>query len=83
MKEVGQATSLKEYYATHIKGLPLKLQPSSQSKKGSGKRGSMKVLGKDLRLVKLNEEISGKEKVWLRMILKEPRRNFLKLPGSR
>lgn len=43
----------------------------------------MKVLGKDLRLVKLNEEISGKEKVWLRMILKEPRSNFLKLPGSR
>lgn len=43
----------------------------------------MKVLGKDLRLVKLNEEISGKEKVWLRMFLKEPRRNFLKLPGSR
>lgn len=43
----------------------------------------MKVLGKDLRLVKLNEEISGKDKVWLRMILKEPRRNFLKLPGSR
>jgi hypothetical protein len=43
----------------------------------------MKVLGKDLRLVKLNEEISGKEKVWLRMILKEPWRNFLKLYGSR
>lgn len=33
-------------------------------------------MGKDLRLVKLNEEISGKEKVWLCMILKEPRRNF-------
>lgn len=43
----------------------------------------MKVLGKDLRLVKLDKGISGKEKVWLRMILKEPRRNFLKLPGSR
>jgi len=36
----------------------------------------MKVLGKDLRLVKLNEEISGKEKSWVRRILKEPWRKF-------
>lgn len=34
-------------------------------------------MGKDLHLVKLDKGISGKEKVWLRMILKEPRRNFL------
>lgn len=33
-------------------------------------------MGKDLHLVKLDKGISGKEKVWLRMILKEPRRNF-------
>lgn len=40
-------------------------------------------MGKDLRLAKSNEEISGKEKTWVRMILKEPRRNLLKLSGSR
>lgn len=33
-------------------------------------------MGKDLHLVKSNEEISGKEKVWMRMILEESRRNF-------
>lgn len=53
-------------------------------KKGSRKRAGRDCLvGKDLRCVIYTEKVSGKEKTWVRMILKEPRRNLLKLSGSR